>query len=223
MSCQSGGLAQQEEPPEFSLCSFVTHRYLTIVSKQDESLNAFYKLRTIYYEVWFNCFLVAGLCFAKTSIGVAILRISIHKKYDYMIYAILAVSNLAFVALFIWLLSSCTPVAARWNPLLGTCHTEGLLPMVYMTTTVAFVTDAGCAIIPVMILRELLLPRKTKYALMGVLATGGVTVVIAVARFPFIKYLDTGSSRVNALCQSNPLTALVPRLRSTASLTSHVI
>lgn len=169
---------------------------------QDSDLNSFHELKTIYYQVWWNSFLVVGLCFTKTSIGVAIVRISIHKRYDYMIYAILAVSNLSFISLFIWILASCTPVAARWNPYLGTCHTEGLLPMVYLTTTTAFISDAGCAIIPILILRELMLPRRTKYALMCVLAMGGVTVVIALARFPFIKYLSVYSIRKDALCKS---------------------
>lgn len=70
-----------------------------------------------------------------------------------------------------------------------------------MTTTAAFVTDSGCALIPVLVLRRLVMPHRTKYALMAVLAMGGVSALIALGRYPVIKYFDYAKHPTNLLCE----------------------
>lgn len=57
----------------------------------------------------------------------------------------------------------------------------------------------ACAAVPILILQQLAMPRRTKYGLMALLGMGGATVVVVAARFPCIESLD---HTTNALCKS---------------------
>lgn len=154
-----------------------------------------------YYTFW-EAFYLISVCLVKTSIGLAVVRISITRRYSLPIWAFVILNNLVFLASLIWLLVSCKPVAARWNSALGTCSNDGILAVVYSSVAISCITDAGCAIVPVFIVRKLQMPQRVKYALMAVLATGGLSAVFSVARFAILQYL---TSTEEYFCKSKSL------------------
>lgn len=152
-----------------------------------------------YYDFW-EIFYLISVCLVKTSIGLAVVRISITRRYSIPIWAFVIINNLTFLGALIWLLQSCRPFAARWNSALGTCNSDGILAVLYTSVAVSCITDAGCAIVPVFIVRKLQMPSQVKYALMAVLATGGLAAVFSVARFGILHYL---AATEEYLCKSN--------------------
>lgn len=164
-------------------------------------LNPFLKLRTAHYYILYNGLFAFASCFIKTSIGIAIIRISTSRIYTYTICVCLIAANVSLIAAFIWSLTLCSPVEARWNPLLGTCKDTNPLPPIYTANSFALVVDMACAAVPVFILQRLTMPRRTKYGLMALLGMGGATVVVVAARFPCIESLN---HTTNALCRSSP-------------------
>lgn len=139
--------------------------------------------------------------FVKTSIGVAGIRIALERRYRYTIYGFVAVSNVACIGGIIWQLAACRPIETRWNPYVGTCNVPGLVPIAYAITAVTVVTDAGYALVPILILRRLSMAPRIKYGLMFVLALGSVAAIVSVLRYPFIVYF---TSTHNFLCKHLP-------------------
>lgn len=151
-----------------------------------------------YMTWWDACYLIS-LSLVKTSIAIAVVRIAPGLRHRYYIYVCITLSNVTFMGALVWLLASCQPLAARWDSSLGTCAaTELMAPLSYAATVIAVVTDAGCAIIPVMIVRKLEMTSRVKYALMVVLAMGSLASVASLARFAFVPYYN---ETYNYLCK----------------------
>lgn len=158
-------------------------------------------VRAAEYRFYWDVLMLLSIIFVKTSVAVAILRIAASRFHTYAVYACLAISDSMFFASLVCMLTVCTPIAASWNPLFGSCNQQGLLPILYLANVIALFTDAGCAIIPIFIVRNLSMPRRTRYALMAVLAMGGLTVVIALGRFGVIHYMYYDSTVKDYSCE----------------------
>lgn len=158
-----------------------------------------YATRVLEYNLWWEVSYLISAALVKTSIGVASLRIAFQRRYRYTIYASLALSNAACIGGVIWELAACRPLAARWNHEAGTCDAPGLAAISYAITTVTVITDAACALVPVLILRNVTMRPRMKYSLMVVLALGSTAAFASVARFPFVPYFKV---QENFLCES---------------------
>lgn len=151
------------------------------------------KLKEAYISVGLKYFTLAEMTYCvssasiKTSIGITLVRtICVQRRYRYAVWLTIALSAAAFLGVLAWFLTSCRPVAATWDRAAGRCRYDGYLPLVYLTFSVAVATDAAFAVVPVLALRRLRMPRRTKYPLMAVFSLGGLAAVASVGRFPFV-------------------------------------
>lgn len=123
----------------------------------------------------------------KTSIGMALVRtICVQRRYRYIVWLTIALSTLAFLSAIVWFLATCRPVAASWDRSQGHCDYDGYIALVYVTFSTAVATDVAFASVPLLALRTLRMPRRTKYPLMAVLSLGSLAAVASVGRFPFV-------------------------------------
>lgn len=159
----------------------------------------FYSTRALEYFVWWEISYLIAAGLIKTSIGVAVIRIALERRYLYTIYVLLFLSVAACVGGVIWEIAACRPISTRWNIFAGTCVVPGLVQISYAITAVTVITDAGYALVPIFILRRLTMTPRIKYALMFVLALGSVAALAAVCRYPFIGYFG---AEHNYLCKS---------------------
>lgn len=126
-----------------------------------------------------------AISLAKTSVGLGLLRIAYQRRYRIAIAAILIISLILNIGSLITVLKICTTVC---DPEIeNSCTTAGFpYPLVLMGLGLAAFTDAAFAIIPVLLVSRLRLPRRTKYALVAVFAFGSLGALASFARFPFI-------------------------------------
>jgi hypothetical protein len=118
---------------------------------------------------------VASTVAIKGSICVVLLRIVVHQHFRWPLYAIIILTFLAALTGEIFLLVQCKPVAATWDPKLGTCvNPNSLLVVSYYISATAILTDWTCAIMPIFILWRIQLSTWVKISVGFILALGGV-------------------------------------------------
>lgn len=175
--------------------------------------------RAIQYDLAWEISYLVALALVKTSVGATLLRIAARgsrRRHRAVVWAVLVACDAAHAAGVVFLLLSCRPLAARWNPLLvdggggdgdgGSDGGEGggggcpgdvmLVPMAYALMGVGAVTDAVFALVPVDIVRGLQMPRRVKGTLMVVLSMGLLAAFFSMARFPFCPYFPPRAGRL---------------------------
>ena len=143
----------------------------------------------------------------KTSILLLILRIQNTKKMRYFIYAMLTGLWIVGIEPVLILLAECDPVATFWRSSAGKCWNPkvriysiyfniGMLfqcllsfapfvsPAALSNAVSAYgiVTDLTCSLLPILILRNIQVSRRDKFAICGLMSIGLVATGFSVAR-----------------------------------------
>jgi hypothetical protein len=83
----------------------------------------------------------------------------------------------------------CKPWPATWNPTLGTCGNRSIITALsYAASVVTIITDWTCAVIPYFVLKDLQVPDRVRYSLIGVLGLGAFASIAAIVRMPYFRY-----------------------------------
>lgn len=113
--------------------------------------------------------------------------------------AIIVISAGSCLSGVIGLLITCRPLAAKWNPGLGTCSgNEIILLGSYAFSLIAIVSDFACALIPYLIVRKLEMPRRSKITITIILGFGVFASIACVIRIPYFSYY---TKTENILCK----------------------
>lgn len=100
----------------------------------------------------------------------------------------------------IGLVITCRPIAAKWNPGLGTCSgNEIILIGSYAFSLIAILSDLACSVIPFLIVRHLEMPTRSKYTIIFILGIGVLASIACIARIPYFSYYTRDD---NILCKS---------------------
>lgn len=125
--------------------------------------------------MFFQLFYVASTVPIKCSICVALLRITIRKRYIWSLYAIMFLSLIAALTTDIAVLAWCKPISATWDKRTGTCADPSVITNVsYFISTISIITDFSCAILPGFILQSVQLRLRIKASVAIILALGVV-------------------------------------------------
>lgn len=168
-------------------CSFAIYSAHYGVGSPDSKLNPFLMIRAAEYVFYWQLNYAISAPLVKASIGVAVMRLTQERRYRYLLWAVMLIPAATTFAGTIMLVSLCHPVAAQWNPALGTCGSRDIISIVsYSFTVVAIITDLCCAIIPYFIIRNLQMPRRSKISLVMILGLGVFASVGAIVRAPYL-------------------------------------
>lgn len=139
-----------------------------------------------YFAYWQFCYALA-IGFVKSSICVALLRITPEKCYRIPLWIIIASAGCTSLGGLISLFTLCRPITANWNPGTGECAPRQIIATLsYMISVLAIVTDLFCAVVPWFIIRNLQMPRRSKYSILAVLALGVVASLGSAMRIPYL-------------------------------------
>jgi hypothetical protein len=120
---------------------------------------------------------VACTAVTKVSICIFLLRIIVEKIHKYIIYLVLTLNSFS-VIVFLFLMLQCKPISYFWNqnqP--GHCVNPRLITYTsYIFTGVCIVTDFTLAILPIFVVWNLNMNRRTKAAVAGILGMGAMLV-----------------------------------------------
>lgn len=106
----------------------------------------------------------------------SLLRIAVKKLHIWIIYGAMFISVVAGLAFFFVTLFQCHPISFFWNessPRGGTCvNIEIIIALGYLYSTFSIISDFTFAILPAFLVLTLQLKRRTKIALIPLLAMG---------------------------------------------------
>ncbi|OCK80245.1 hypothetical protein K432DRAFT_298128 [Lepidopterella palustris CBS 459.81] len=141
---------------------------------------------------------ICATCPTKISILCFYRRMAsgtISKTFIYGVWASIAFVIFYGIAFLLTLVFTCTPVLAFWHvvdPVWSTthkfsCHNEAV--EVLSSAIVSIIQDMIACALPVMLVWKLQLPRRQKFAIMGIFAIGLLTCVSGIMRIYYIQYV----------------------------------
>lgn len=208
------------------VCAFTILAMRFGLGTPDDELTAATQIRAVTYAEWGEmCYLVT-IMLAKTSIGIAVLRLARRQAIRWVVIIMIVMSNILYMTAMVVglvgcqllgeykLMAGCTKVPVlRKKQALPKYPAQYLriqfVKMIYslvclsalLVMSTSTLTDAAYAIIPAILLRGLQMPARPKYALIGVFAIGGLATVACVARFALAKHWALLGPGYGSLCE----------------------
>ncbi|KAJ5899429.1 hypothetical protein N7495_004173 [Penicillium taxi] len=144
-----------------------------------------YWVATILY-VW-SC------AFAKLSIAVALLRITVINLHRQILFVVVAIIVSATFLFGFTLLFSCQPASYFWNRIdpgpgeTGHCASNQVTVIsAYIYTVLSLISDLTLGILPIFLVYQLQMNAKTKFAVGAILSLGSMAAVGCIVRIPYI-------------------------------------
>lgn len=139
----------------------------------------------------------------KSSIFYTLLRLAkdLNKIYTRILWALLVFSWITWQISWPVAIFQCKPVAAAWGEP-GDCESgqKVILRVSYFVSASNIFTDFSTALVPILLLHHLQLPKKTKLVTMGVLS---LSIIASVATSIRISYTWAYTATENRFCTSN--------------------
>ncbi|RMJ15635.1 hypothetical protein CDV36_004671 [Fusarium kuroshium] len=107
----------------------------TGIGTRDSKLNTPIMMEGAKAIVFWQIFYVSGSVFIKASICAQLIRISTQRRYKIILYILIVVSIITTLIAILAVLIRCKPVAASWNPTLGTCIDQSII--IALTASIA--------------------------------------------------------------------------------------
>ncbi|TDZ16460.1 hypothetical protein Cob_v010796 [Colletotrichum orbiculare MAFF 240422] len=142
---------------------------------------------------WWYCYLwyCLSMIASKISIGYFLLRITVRKTDIWIIYTVMMLTVCTGVVFFFVTLLQCIPVAYFWDKDLGgggNCISmDVIIALTYLYSACSVICDFTFAILPMVLIWNLKMDRKTKVALIPVMAMACIASAAVVVRMPFVK------------------------------------
>ncbi|KAF1343686.1 hypothetical protein BDV97DRAFT_81804 [Delphinella strobiligena] len=145
---------------------------------------------------------------AKVSICLTLLRITIQKPIIWTLYAIMVISTVSGVILFLWPFSYCHPVSAFWDPPAQgrTCVPPQLnAKLSIFLSAIEIFTDLSCSTIPSIILWNLKMDKRRKLEVAAICSLGFLASICTMIRLPFQR---NNYEKVNLVAALLPIVTL---------------
>ncbi|KAF5002761.1 hypothetical protein FGRMN_159 [Fusarium graminum] len=151
-----------------------------------------YLVRASEYQVYWEIFYFTASTVIKCAIGFTCIRLDDRRRVVYPIYINMAIMIIITVLALTFVFANCKPLAATWNPGLGTCQKKISLQLVsYIVSAIQMATDWVCATIPCFIVAGLQMSRRRKFSVIAILGLGVSASAATCVRMPYLKYYDT--------------------------------
>ncbi|KAF6809058.1 integral membrane protein [Colletotrichum sojae] len=143
-------------------------------------------------KYWWFCYLwycLSMIC-SKISIGYFLLRITVRKLDIWTIYTVMMLTVCTGVVFFFVTLFQCKPIAFFWDKTIenGYCvPMDVIIALTYLYSAVSVICDFTFAILPMFLIWNLKMDRRTKIALIPIMAMACIASAAVVVRMPFVK------------------------------------
>ncbi|GJC90371.1 satratoxin biosynthesis SC1 cluster protein 4 [Colletotrichum liriopes] len=141
---------------------------------------------------WWYCYLwyCLAMIASKISIGYFLLRITVRKIDIWIIYTVMMLTVCTGVVFFFVTLLQCLPVSYFWNKSTQEGHCvpmDVIIALTFLYSAFSVICDFTFAILPIVLIWKLKMDRKTKFALVPVMAMACIASAAVVVRMPFVK------------------------------------
>ncbi|KAI0006417.1 hypothetical protein F4779DRAFT_596471, partial [Xylariaceae sp. FL0662B] len=187
----------------FGLLAFIAACCFTItgayygLGTRDSKLNSSQRIAALELVFFFQLAEAAFTILVKSSIAVFLIRLTNQKRYHYPLWFVIIATVAGCVVPGVVVITLCRPLAAQWDPSLGTCGDYTIITKLsYAVSVITIVTDWTCAIIPCILIRRLNIPQKHKLPLMATLSLGILASLASIGRMPYLKSYDDKVDRL---------------------------
>ncbi|KAK6215534.1 hypothetical protein QIS74_08553 [Colletotrichum tabaci] len=141
---------------------------------------------------WWYCYLwyCLAMIASKISIGYFLLRITVRKVDVWIIYIVMMLTVCTGVVFFFVTLLQCQPISYFWNKRTQDGHCvpmDVIIALTYLYSAFSVICDFTFAILPIVLIWNLKMDRKTKLALVPIMAMACIASAAVVVRMPFVK------------------------------------
>lgn len=152
-------------------------------------------------ELWFVGELFYNLAagFARVSVAIFLLRITVERSHEIVLWATTVVVILTTAFFFFFTLLECSPVDYFWKKYFyflvhehGTCWPRAnLITSTYVVTAIAAAADLVYALAPVAMLWHAIMNKKAKIVVTGILALGATSGIAVISRLTLVSTLGS--------------------------------
>lgn len=149
-------------------------QHMDVITNGEDSISmmkAFYASILVYNT---------SLSFTKISILLQYRRIFQTPRFTVICWVLLVIAILYGLSTFIGSIFQCVPVSAFWTQEHSKCI--NMFASWFFNAAMNIFMDLAILILPMPVLKNLNLPRRQKYLLIGVFATGGIVCVVSILR-----------------------------------------
>ncbi|KAL2839423.1 hypothetical protein BJY01DRAFT_250518 [Aspergillus pseudoustus] len=175
----------------FALCGMIGSFY-GMGQKTEELLHDIAGIEKALFWWWLGQATYVFTCvFAKTSIALALLRLTISRVHRCILWGVIGVSVLVGVAFWFVLTLQCRPVSYFWQRFTseGSCiDVDYLLSVAYLYSVTAVICDFILALLPIFLVSGLQIGFRTKAALACILGLGCIASAAVIVRIPYLQY-----------------------------------
>jgi hypothetical protein len=125
----------------------------------------------------------------KVSIGLFLLRITIHKIQRWIIYIVMGLTVLTGLVFFFVTLLQCTPISFFWDKFsqTGTCiNVDIIIALTFLYSVVSVICDFAFAILPVFLVWDLNMSFNTRLVLVPILGMACVASIAVICRMAYV-------------------------------------
>ncbi|KAL2824403.1 hypothetical protein BDW59DRAFT_172924 [Aspergillus cavernicola] len=175
----------------FAICG-ITGSFYGLGRKTDELIHDIPGIENAIFWWWLGqASYVCVVTVAKISITLALLRLTISRLHQCILWTIIGVS--VFVGLAFWFILTlqCRPVSYFWHRFTteGTCiGVNYLFGVAYLYTVTAVICDLILALLPIVLVSKLQMNFRTKAALAVILGLGCIASTAVIVRIPYLPY-----------------------------------
>ncbi|KAJ5934041.1 hypothetical protein N7466_003588 [Penicillium verhagenii] len=138
-------------------------------------------------------FYIWSSAIAKVSIAVALLRLTVKKTHRMILWGTITLTTVIGLLFWLVLLLDCHPISYFWNQAdgehTGSClSVDILLDISYIYSAFTIVCDFTLGTLPIFLVWDLQMNRRTKMAVGSILSLGAIASVAVIIRIPFLHY-----------------------------------
>lgn len=134
-----------------------------------------YIAKSWQYQALATILYISTMALVKLSIGFFLLRISVQRRYIYILHVTMIILCLGSTAIFLFDIFQCTPVAAQWDftiPNARCTSASGFVAAAYVFSVLAILSDWVFALLPIPMIWNVQMSIQAKCVVVGVLSLG---------------------------------------------------
>ncbi|GIC84379.1 putative PTH11-like integral membrane protein [Aspergillus udagawae] len=152
------------------------------------------KHRTVAMEYWFLCdigYAISSIL-CKISVAIFLLRVMVRPAHRRIMYAVTALTVIVGIIFFIFIMVQCSPVSYFWTRMRGDTngkcgYLDAIIIMLYLFSVSSALFDLTVGLLPILLVRNLQMNKRTKIAVAGLLGMACIASVAIIIRIPFVQ------------------------------------
>ncbi|EKJ75718.1 hypothetical protein NXS19_012218 [Fusarium pseudograminearum] len=171
-------------------CSFILEGVEKGIGKHNDAFQSDEtKVRALMWQALATATYILDMMFIKLSIGVFLLRLSVKKVYNWIIWVSLAIITIWSLVLWFWNLFQCNPVEMQWDFRIkdGTCvSADQIVSAAYAISVMTVLSDWLYALLPIPMLWSVKMTKQAKATVIVILGLGIFASVATLVRLRFL-------------------------------------